>query len=152
MRELLLLLLSFVGCSWTGDSCGSNGSSNTAEVKQVLGPNAEARRVPAGQWGGDHIGLKVVDSGATLDHDCAHGNIGEPMLLDDSDRFKVKGTFSQESGGPITPGQKGDRSAVYEGRLAGNKMTLTITLTDTNEVVDTFVLVHGQSPRITKCL
>lgn len=33
-----------------------------------------------GVWGGEHLQLTVLNSGAILEYDCALGNIGEPLL------------------------------------------------------------------------
>ncbi|HEV8599108.1 MAG TPA: hypothetical protein VGQ69_07080 [Gemmatimonadales bacterium] len=44
------------------------------------------------------------------------------------------------------------RPARYDGRVRGDTMTLTVTLTDPNEVLGTCTLVYGRSPYVFKCL
>jgi len=41
--------------------------------------------------------------------------------------------------------------ARYSGWTDGNKMTLTVVLSDTKETVGTFTLVRGQEVRVSKC-
>ncbi|PYS33373.1 MAG: hypothetical protein DMF75_09520 [Acidobacteria bacterium] len=41
--------------------------------------------------------------------------------------------------------------ARYSGWTDGNKMTLTVVLSDTKETVGTFTLVRGQEARVSKC-
>ena len=44
-----------------------------------------------GTWGGKHIGMTVMDSSITLEYDCAHGTIDEPINPDEQGRFEVTG-------------------------------------------------------------
>ena len=127
--SILLLAINFSGCA------GSN--------KQV---------VQSGKWGGEHISLIVTDSISTLDYDCAHGTIDEPIISDDKGLFEAIGVHVFESGGPIRLGEIPDKHPVlYNGGINGNKMTLMVTLIDTDVVIDTFFLSLGSEPNIYKC-
>jgi len=42
--------------------------------------------------------------------------------------------------------------ARYQGRVIGNRLELTVTLSDTGNVIGTFVLVRGESGYLYKCL
>ncbi len=104
-------------------------------------------------WGGAHISVEVTASGARLNYDCAHGTIDEPIIPDHGGRFAVKGTHVIERGGPIRADQSNSgQPARYTGTVAGQTMTLTVTLTDTREVIDTYTVTRGQEPRIVKCM
>ena len=106
-----------------------------------------------GKWGGEHIGIVVSDSSATLEYDCAHGTIDEPIMPDDDGNFEVSGVHIFEHGGPIRNDETPDEHpAVYKGNIAENEMTLILVLTDTETVIDTFSLTRGVYPLIHKCL
>jgi hypothetical protein len=103
-----------------------------------------------GTWGGPHIEMTVGPEGATIEMDCAHGAIREPIAVGRDGRFRAAGTFAAEHGGPVREGEEEGRPAVYEGRVVGKKLTLVIKVAE--EEVGAFELTHGRSSRITKCL
>ena len=106
-----------------------------------------------GKWGGEHIGMVVSDSSATLEYDCAHGTIDEPIIPDDEGRFEVIGVHVFEHGGPIRIDEIPDEHpALYKGHIVGNEMTLILVLTDTDTEIGTFSLTRGVEPLIYKCL
>ena len=126
-----LLLLGLVGC---------------------MGP--ETPSVITGEWGGEHLGLVATDSGATLEYDCATGRISGVVRPDGGGRFSSVGLHFPGHGGPgiIPPDPPESRPARYDGTVRGDRMTITVTLTDTGEVLGTFTLMHGASPHVFKCL
>ena len=106
-----------------------------------------------GKWGGEHIGMVVSDSSATLEYDCAHGTIDEPIIPDAEGKFEVSGVHVFEHGGPIRIDEIPDEHpALYKGHIAGKEMTLILVITDTDTVIDTFSLTRGIDPLIYKCL
>ena len=111
-------------------------------------------RLAAGAWGGPHIRLDVAADGtAAVELDCAHGSTTEPIVLDGQGAFRAAGTYVQERHGPVREGQEDPgRPAVYAGKAEGGQMTLTITLTGSEEELGTFELTHGKTPRLTKCM
>jgi hypothetical protein len=116
-----------------------------------VGP--ETPEVVTGEWGGVHLGLVASDSGADLEYDCASGHIAGQLRPDGSGRFSAAGSHFPGHGGPIREDEvRETRPARYEGTVRGDKMTLTVTLTDTNEVLGTFTLIQGASPHVIKCL
>lgn len=102
-------------------------------------------------WGGTHIGLVITVSGATVEYDCAEGEILEPIRLTGG-KFNVLGLHYLGMGGPIGVDRVHPRPARFEGRVDGDRMNMTVTLTDTKEQVGTFALVRGASPHVFKCL
>jgi hypothetical protein len=111
------------------------------------------RTISLGAWGGDHVGLVLTATGGTLEYDCAHGTIDEPFVTDSAGRFQLMGTHTREHGGPIGRDEKADKHpARYTGGVDGDTMTLTVTLTDSNEVLGTFTLTRGRIARVFKCL
>jgi hypothetical protein len=107
--------------------------------------------LPEGTWGGPHIETTVGPQSATLELDCAHGAIGEPIVVGRDGRFRVTGTYAAEHGGPTREGEDSGRPAVYTGRVEGETLSLAIAY-EGGEEIGTFELVHGRPGRITKCL
>jgi hypothetical protein len=104
----------------------------------------------AGQWGGDHVSLTISDQGSHVELDCAHGDFPATLA---AEPFNLTGTFVVEHGGPIRSDEKPDsHQAVFAGTVAGDRMTLTIRLSDTGETVGTFALTRGSAGRVMKCL
>ena len=109
--------------------------------------------VPSGAWGGQHITLAVTGSGATVQFDCAHGSIGEPMTVDANGHCAVAGTFVRQRGGPTrSDGSETPEAARYSGTLKGDTLTVTVELVDSQETVGVFTLTRGGSGKLTKCL
>lgn len=102
-------------------------------------------------WGGTHIGLIITVSGANVEYDCAEGEILEPIRVVNG-RFNVLGLHYFGVGGPIGVDRAHPRPARFEGLVKGDKMTMTVTLTDKMEPVGTFELVQGANPHVMKCL
>jgi len=110
------------------------------------------RRLAPGEWGGQHIRMNVGESSATIEYDCAHGQMNGPLVIDRRGRFDLKGTHSREHGGPIRQGEsESSQPARYTGWTDGKRMTLTVTLTGARENIGTFNLTLGGSGRIFKC-
>lgn len=109
-------------------------------------------RVPPGAWGGDHVALTVTDAGGHVEFDCAHGDLTEPLSVDNTGRWAVKGTYARERGGPVRQGdEQTSRPARYSGRLEGDSLQLTVALADTSETVGTFALKRGAAGNVHKC-
>ena len=118
---------------------------------RCAGSNCQENLV--GVWGGEHIGLVVSDSSATIEYDCAHGTIDEPIIFDENGEFEVSGIHVFERGGPIRIDEVPDEHpALYKGHIEGSVMTLIVTLTDTEVEFGTFTLNLGANPNVYKCL
>jgi hypothetical protein len=113
----------------------------------------EGAPLAEGTWGGSHVEVVVSRQGATVELDCAHGAIREPIVVGSDGRFRVSGTYAAERGGPAREGEEPEaRPAVYSGRVEDETLTLAITLAEGGGEVGTFQLTHGRSGRIRKCL
>lgn len=109
--------------------------------------------VQPGSWGGEHIALTVTQIGASFEIDCAHGTIDEALKLDGNGRFSAAGVYIRERGGPDREGQRPDsHPARFTGWTDGQRMTLTITLSDTGQPIMEFSLALNKEPQMTKCL
>lgn len=111
------------------------------------------QRVPNGMWGGQHVRVDVGAKVATIDFDCAHGTISGPLLMDAKGQFSWKGTYSREHGGPVRLEENdAGESAIFSGSIKGSTMKLTVRLKTQNQALDSFVLTHGRSGMVRKCL
>ncbi|MHB0964142.1 MAG: hypothetical protein ACYC5V_13140 [Gemmatimonadaceae bacterium] len=109
--------------------------------------------VVTGEWGGDHAELIATPDSGAMEYDCAVGRITEPIRPDHNGVFAAVGTHTPGHGGPIRIDEVlPKRPASYVGHVNGDKMTLTVVMTDSAVAVGTFELVRGRSPRVFKCL
>src|SRR5262245_65334226 len=116
-------------------------------------PTGNSGGAAVGQWGGDHIRLDVTSSGAAIEYDCAHGTIDEPIAVDNGGRFSVAGTHTFEHGGPVRIDEPPNRHpARYDGRVVGDTMEITVTVTDTRQRIGQFMLFLNHPARLMKCL
>lgn len=112
---------------------------------------AVERVLTIGGWGGAHIRLEVNERGATVEYDCAHGSIDDQLKLDSEGRFDARGTFVR-AGGSIRVGIKRVvHPARYVGRVSGQQLSLTVTLTDTSQTIGDFKLTRGSEGQLRKC-
>ena len=106
-----------------------------------------------GAWGGQHLQAQLTADGGTLEYDCASGTISGPLVPDESGRVSAPGIHSPGHGGPIMQGEVPPQlPARYDGTVKGDRLTLTVTLTETAEKIGTFELVRGQAGQIFRCL
>jgi hypothetical protein len=113
----------------------------------------ETKRVSAGTWGAMGVAMEVTDSGATIEYDCAHGTIDQPLLLDADGRFDVKGHHFREHGGPIRQGEETKGEPVhYVGQVTGDTLTMTVKPDGSDTPIRSLELIRGKSGRIHKCL
>lgn len=132
-------------------------NANSASQEMSKPEERDARKGATGgasndTWGGDHIRVEMRDGGADIEYDCAHGTMNALPAPDAEGRFVVTGTHVREGPGPIRVGIKPvTRPARFTGKISGDKMTLTVTLTDTSQEIGTFTLTRGSDGRIQKC-
>ncbi len=116
----------------------------------VAGPNF---LIVIGSWGGDHVRLDLEEAGGTLEYDCAYGTIEPGWTLTDEGRFTGSGEHFIEHGGPVQEGEViPARPADYSGTIDGDRMDLTVTLTDSAQVIGEFTLQRGSEGQILRCL
>jgi len=121
-------------------------------VCAVMAETQKPKVIPDGTWGGDHIRIDVSDGSAIIDYDCANGTIQGPLTVNSDGKFDLRGIHNKEHGGPIRADEEpNSHPARYKGWTDGKTMTLTVTLTETNEKIGTFKLVHGRVGRVFKC-
>lgn len=117
----------------------------------VLVYSRMVERIPRGEWGGLHISMNVGERSATIEYDCAHGEIPGPLNVDGGGKFSLPGTFTPERGGPVRADETlPSRKATYSGTIKGNTMTLTLKVEGSDET-ETFTLEKGKAAELFKC-
>lgn len=152
-NSIALAVLPLAVLFWQGSSCHTLNTNpvNNPAMNANTAPSSNQNRDMRGLWGGQHIRIEVGDAGAEIDYDCAHGRITEKIVPDRNGKFTVKGVHAREHPGPVREGEQNEQAASYRGSIDGDTMTLTVTLTQTNETVGTFTLTHGKGGRVFKC-
>src|SRR5512134_3839507 len=106
------------------------------------GPDAPIGEI-TGTWGGDDAGLIVSDSGTHVHIGCTSGDVAGAILPDGAGRFDVAGEYTVDAY-PVGPGTT--HPARFTGRVTGNTMTLSVTLTDTTRALGPVTLTYGRTP------
>ncbi|MGI8838274.1 MAG: hypothetical protein ACR2H4_16795 [Pyrinomonadaceae bacterium] len=121
-------------------------------MPEAHNPALKGRPLPTGSWGGKHISMEVGTEQTTVEFDCAHETVSSKILLDSRGRFVVNGTHVEEHAGPTRQGDDTQGFPVQlKGSVKGKNMKLTVTRTDTRELIGTFRLTHGQESELVKC-
>jgi hypothetical protein len=108
--------------------------------------------VPPGNWGAAGVNLVVAENGATIEYDCASGEITQKLMIDERGGFRVDGVYTRRYPGALrVKFLPKPQPARYEGKISGNKMTLRVTLTETGKALEEVVLERGKSARLHKC-
>ncbi|MFC2139827.1 hypothetical protein ACFLR4_04115 [Bacteroidota bacterium] len=108
--------------------------------------------IVTGLWSGEHIRLEATIDSITIIYDCAVGKIYEPIIPEGEDEFTLLGTHTFETGGPVIEGARPDiHPAKFEGNVASDVMTLTVSLTDTTFVIGTFTLQYNNEGNVYRC-
>jgi hypothetical protein len=177
MKVVLLLLPFMLTAILQAESCHQGKEARTGESQagkvSVSGPEEKVvnsqhvgkkiRILPEGTWGGQQVLLNVTAEGARVEFDCAHGTIDQRFETDLEGKFDLAGTYEDETGGPssaVTAVNENETAssgpkphpARYKGTVTGREMRLTVTQTDSGQVIGPFKLGPGVAPRLHKCL
>jgi hypothetical protein len=114
--------------------------------------NEVSKHLAAGDWGGKHVHMEVSGDGSLLEFDCAKGRITGRVTLDAEGRFSVNGEFAREGFGPRDEDKVPQGvPALYTGEVKGERMTLTVMLSETREQIGTYTLTRGSRGRLWRC-
>ena len=108
--------------------------------------------VPESKWGGVGLLVEVDAKGAKVELDAAHGRIEGPLALDAQGRFEANGTLVRERPGPTRIGGEDAvaEAARYRGTIAGDILTLDITLTRSGTAIGPLQAKRGAPARLRK--
>lgn len=108
--------------------------------------------VPSGIWGADGVMLEVKEKGVTIEYGCATGHIDQIFTTNPDGVFGINGTQVSGNPGPVLIGVKPVVTEVrYEGKIAGDTMTLKVTQIQNKKMIGEFTLKRGMTPEITRC-
>lgn len=102
-------------------------------------------------WGGEHVEMQITAQGATLEFDCAHGAIAEPVRIEKDGTFVAKGTYGAERPGPARDGGPADPKATYSGTVTGDAMALRIVIDGQDPKGLGFQLTRNHPGTVRKC-
>ena len=102
----------------------------------------------AGTWGGDNAGLIVDKDNAHVHIGCTVGDAVGPIRPDPDGRFVATGTYNVDAY-PVDRGII--HPASFTGRIVGETMTLSVTLTDNGQTLGPVTLVYGKEPTMGPC-
>ena len=134
-------------------ACHSEGSSRATRRMMISKVNqTKLIAVKPGIWGSAGFGVTVQKNSVKFEFDCAEGSIARQLMINKHGSFRLDGTYTPQSHGPIRIGRLPKaRPARYEGEISGKTMRVKLTLTDTGEVVNTFAAELDKEPRIRRC-
>jgi hypothetical protein len=122
------------------------GAAGPEDCNHIVG-------IGPGTWGGEHMGMVVSDTGASIEYDCATGRITQPLSLDPDGNFSWQGLFFPGHGGPSRIDEKLDpHVATYSGNANGDHMTINLRVADSLNITQQFTLTRGANPNVFKCL
>lgn len=143
------LMLSLAPDGWSSQKVRS---VRKARVVKKVAPKKTIKSVPPETWGGEHVRIEFNDGEARVEFDCAHGTITGPLKTDSEGRFALDGTYVREGPGPIRlNAPRVSQPALYSGTIEGERMSLTVTLTNTSQEIGRFTLTRGSEGLIRKC-
>jgi hypothetical protein len=111
------------------------------------GPDAPGGEI-TGTWGGDDAGLIVADSATHVHIGCTSGDVAGSILPDASGRFDVGGEYTVDAH-PVGPGTT--HPARFSGRVTGNTMVLSVSLSDTSRTFGPVTLTFDRTPEMGPC-
>jgi hypothetical protein len=104
-----------------------------------------------GAWGGRSAALSLTESGGTVEYDCAHGTISDPLVPDEDGAVRAAGVHVREHGGPVRDGEPVDAApAIYVGSVRAGTLTLRVIVGA--YTLGPFVVQRGVAPQLFKCL
>ncbi len=115
-----------------------------------VGSAPPPQQLAPGQWGGEHVELRVEEQRSRFEFDCAHGQVEGPFLLSEDGRFDLTGTLTPE-GGPTRQGEERRLPARYTGSVTGDVIKLQVQVGDSRDAPPEHELRRGQPARLRKC-
>jgi hypothetical protein len=115
--------------------------------------NTTSSIVPfVGKWGTSGIIVYATDTKVTLNFDCAEGEISKKVSFNNN-QFSETGTYTQFMGNiPIFSDGPKPKPVLYEGKLSGDNLDLTIKSEDGKTVIGNYSIVRNDEGKIYQCL
>ena len=151
MRKQITLILTLVlvtlCCVFQMDAQSKRRSHRKPKLVAV------STLVPAGDWGGPDIQLSVKEAVTQIAFSCADGSIPGRLKSDKNGAFRITGTYTARSHGPVRQDSLPKPEAVtYSGKVNMNAMILTMDFPGADERDQTFSLEKGKiDDRFVRC-
>ena len=123
-------------------------------MDQTIENNSQGKLYPVtrGTWGGQSMNFTVEKDSVTIEFDCADGSIPRQLKADKHGNFKIEGTLTPRSPGPVRrDSQPQPQPAIYQGKITGKIATIKVTLAKTNESAGEFTIERGKTTLLTRC-
>ena len=150
-----------------GNGCPDLALTDTTSQRLLVLLNGAACKSSSnlltGNWGGQGISFNAGNTQTTLEFDCAHGKIAQPIELT-AGAFSVPGTVVNEPAGSArgimardeSGGMRGkeiaiERKVVFLGQVKSDSMTLSMKFPGSDEIAKTFRLSKDALPKLRKC-
>lgn len=105
-------------------------------------------------WGGTGVFMTMTTQGATLEFDCAHGVLDQPIRPDAKGQFQVPGTYTPGRGGPVSKANPPSAvNAIYKGSIHDDTMHLEVILGDNGkeQAPQPVTLTRGKAGHLVRC-
>ena len=147
------MLAAVVLAAYTSMFGGDSSSVATRFSRPILlTTNPIGPDLKPGKWGGSGIVVTVEKKSTSMIFDCADAEIEGAFKTRKSGSFNLTGNFTQKGHGPIRLDDlPKSQSAKFTGKVTGKKMTLKITLTDTDEVIGEYTLERDKESKMHYC-
>jgi hypothetical protein len=117
----------------------------------VLGCGVPTAPSAIGSWGGSQASLTLTRAGGAVGYACGEGTIDSGWTM--TREGVLAGTGAHYfGGGPVPPQGHPAHPATYSGHLAGDRLTLTVTVTDLGLTLGPFDLVRDGPTVTDQCL
>ncbi|HEY6048962.1 MAG TPA: hypothetical protein VIV07_07950, partial [Sphingomicrobium sp.] len=93
--------------------------------------------------------MTATDVATSFDFDCAAGRIDAPLVASAKGEIEARGVYFPGHGGPARVDEiPRALAAIYRGRVAGDRLQLSIELTDDHQRLGPFELRRGAQPQV----
>jgi hypothetical protein len=117
----------------------------------ILGCENPSAPALTGQWGGPEASLDLATTGGTVEYSCGGGTINPGWTLSEDGQWMATGEYFS-GGGPAPSEGRPPHPAAYAGKLLGDRLTFSVTVTDLDYVLGPFTVERDQ-PRVSiRCL
>ena len=108
----------------------------------VLACSSPTAPMAEGDWGGTSASLSLSRSGGVLSYACGTGTMDSAWVLSPDGLLSGAGQHFF-GGGPLPSQGRPPHPTAYSGRIEGNVLVLTVTLTDLGQTLGPFRMLRG---------
>jgi hypothetical protein len=106
--------------------------------------------VPSGTWGGDGAKLVATPAGASVNFNCANGEVNQQLIVGAAGDFSWSGTYTRVFPAPGTPPDS-PHAATYHGTAGNTQLSLSVTVPDLAIASEPVTLTLGDPGNLVLC-